>query len=83
MGTVLPPPLYLLVYIVGIIKLFLIAVWHIYVLTKQIMIVVVVTIAYDPNRNAYIWFIRYWYGKKRCILQTRGGDLNPKVKAHD
>jgi len=27
----------------------------------------------DPNRNAYIWFIHNWHGKKRCILQTREG----------
>ena len=33
----------------------------------------IVTIEYDPNRNAYIWFLPYWHGKKRCILQTREG----------
>ncbi len=27
----------------------------------------------DPNRNAYIWFIHNWHGKKRCILQIREG----------
>jgi ribosomal protein L2 len=31
------------------------------------------TIEYDPNRNAYIWFIREWHGKKRFLLQTREG----------
>jgi hypothetical protein len=69
MGTVLP--LYLLVYIVGIIKRFLTTVWHIYVLTNNDPCSHNRRI--DPNRNAYIWFIRYWYGKKRCILQTREG----------
>lgn len=67
MGTVLP--LYLLVYIVGIIKRFLTTVWHIYVLANNDSCSHNRRI--DPNQNAYIWFIRYWYGKKRCILQTR------------
>ena len=64
-------PLYLLVYIVRIIKLFLTTVWHICVLTNNDPCSHNRRI--DPNRNAYIWFIRYWHGKKRCILQTREG----------
>jgi len=64
--------LYLLVYIVGIIKLFLRAVWHTYVLAKQIMIIVVVTVEYEPNRNAYICLIHYGDGEKRYILHPRG-----------
>jgi len=61
-------PLYLLVYIVGIIKLFLTTIWHIYVLDPCSH-----NCRIDPNKNAYIWFIHNWHGKKRCILQTREG----------
>ncbi|KMZ58197.1 hypothetical protein ZOSMA_79G00390 [Zostera marina] len=33
----------------------------------------IVTIEYDPNRNAYICLIHYEDGEKRYILHPRGG----------
>lgn len=35
----------------------------------------IVTIEYDPNRNAYIFLIHYGDGDKRYILHPRGAEI--------
>ncbi|KAL8520143.1 hypothetical protein ACS0TY_010895 [Phlomoides rotata] len=39
----------------------------------------IVTIEYDPNRNAYICLIHYGDGEKRYILHPRGAIIGDTI----
>ncbi|CAN6446820.1 unnamed protein product [Victoria cruziana] len=39
----------------------------------------IVTIEYDPNRNAYIYLIHYGDGEKRYILHPRGAIIGDTI----
>ncbi|GFQ05984.1 50S ribosomal protein l2 chloroplastic [Phtheirospermum japonicum] len=42
----------------------------------------IVTIEYDPNRNAYIYLIYYGDGEKRFILHLRGAIIEDTIDAY-